>query len=66
MNELMEPGPLPELSLGKDDAPVTIVEYASLTCGHCANFHNTVFPKIKEKYVDSGQGALHPARVSAR
>jgi protein-disulfide isomerase len=55
VNELMEPGPLPELSLGKDDAPVTIVEYASLTCGHCANFHNTVFPKIKEKYVDSGQ-----------
>jgi protein-disulfide isomerase len=55
VSELMEPGPLPELSLGKDDAPVTIVEYASLTCGHCAAFHNTVFPKIKEKYVDSGQ-----------
>ena len=55
VSELMEPGPLPELSLGKADAPVTIVEYASLTCGHCANFHNTVFPKIKEKYVDSGQ-----------
>lgn len=55
VNELMEPGPLPEMSLGKEDAPVTIVEYASLTCGHCANFHNTVFPKIKEKYVDSGQ-----------
>lgn len=55
VNELMEPGPLPELSLGKGDAPVTIVEYASLTCGHCAAFHNTVFPKIKEKYVDSGQ-----------
>ncbi len=55
VNELMEPGPLPELTLGKEDAPVTIVEYASLTCGHCAAFHNTVFPKIKEKYVDSGQ-----------
>ncbi len=55
VSELMEPGPLPELSLGKEDAPVTIVEYASLTCGHCAAFHNTVFPKIKEKYVDSGQ-----------
>jgi protein-disulfide isomerase len=55
VSELMEPGPLPELSLGKADAPVTIVEYASLTCGHCAAFHNTVFPKIKEKYVDSGQ-----------
>ena len=55
VDELMEPGPLPELTLGKADAPVTIVEYASLTCGHCATFHNTVFPKIKEKYVDSGQ-----------
>jgi protein-disulfide isomerase len=55
VSELMEPGPLPELSLGKADAPVTIVEYASLTCGHCAAFHNTVFPKIKEKYIDSGQ-----------
>ena len=55
VSELMEPGPLPELSQGKADAPVTIVEYASLTCGHCAAFHNTVFPKIKEKYVDSGQ-----------
>ncbi|HEX6610320.1 MAG TPA: DsbA family protein [Hyphomicrobiaceae bacterium] len=55
VSELMEPGPLPELSQGKADAPVTIVEYASLTCGHCAAFHNTVFPKIKEKYIDSGQ-----------
>jgi protein-disulfide isomerase len=53
--ELMKPGPLPDLVLGKDDAPITVVEYASMTCGHCANFHNTVFPKIKEKYVDSGQ-----------
>jgi protein-disulfide isomerase len=53
--ELMKPGPLPELALGKADAPVTIVEYASMTCGHCANFHNTVFPKLKEKYIDSGQ-----------
>lgn len=58
VNELMEPGPLPELSLGKEDAPVTIVEYASLTCGHCANFHNTVLPKVKEKYVDTGQVRL--------
>jgi protein-disulfide isomerase len=55
VDELMQPGPLPELTLGKADAPVTIVEYASMTCGHCAAFHNTVFPKLKEKYVDTGK-----------
>ena len=35
--------------------PVTVVEYASMTCGHCANFHTTVFPTLKEKYVDTGK-----------
>lgn len=55
VDELMKAGPFPDLALGKADAPVTIVEYASMTCGHCAAFHNTVFPKIKEKYVDSGK-----------
>ncbi len=46
---------LPDLFLGKADAPCTIVEYASMTCGHCANFHTKVFPAIKEKYVDTGK-----------
>jgi protein-disulfide isomerase len=55
IKELMQAGPLPDLAIGKEDAPVTIVEYASMTCGHCANFHNTVFPKLKEKYVDTGK-----------
>ena len=55
IDELMQPGPLPELVLGKDDAPVTVVEYASMTCSHCANFHTKVFPVIKEKYIDSGK-----------
>jgi len=55
VDELMQPGPLPELAMGKDDAPVTIVEYASMTCSHCAHFHNTVFPKVKEKYIDTGK-----------
>jgi protein-disulfide isomerase len=55
LDELMQPGPLPELVLGKEDAPITVVEYASMTCGHCANFHNKVFPTVKEKYVDSGK-----------
>jgi protein-disulfide isomerase len=55
IDELMQPGPLPELVLGKEDAPITVVEYASMTCGHCANFHNKVFPTLKEKYIDSGK-----------
>jgi len=55
VEELMKPGDLPDLVLGKSDSPVTIVEYASMTCGHCANFHNKVFPALKEKYIDSGK-----------
>jgi protein-disulfide isomerase len=53
--ELIKPGPLPELVLGNADAPITVVEYASMTCGHCAAFHNKVFPALKEKYVDTGK-----------
>lgn len=53
--ELMKPGPLPDLVVGKADAPITVVEYASMTCGHCANFHTKVFPTLKEKYVDTGK-----------
>jgi protein-disulfide isomerase len=53
--ELMKPGPLPELALGDPQAPITVVEYASMTCGHCAHFHNTVFPQLKEKYIDTGK-----------
>jgi protein-disulfide isomerase len=55
LDELLKPGPLPELTLGNSDAPITVVEYASMTCGHCANFHNKVFPQLKEKYIDSGK-----------
>jgi protein-disulfide isomerase len=55
VDELMKPGPLSELVLGKADAPITVVEYASMTCGHCANFHNKVFPALKEKYIDTGK-----------
>jgi len=53
--KLMEAGPLPEQVMGDPKAPVTIVEYASLTCPHCANFNNTVFPTLKEKYIDTGK-----------
>jgi protein-disulfide isomerase len=54
MAELMEPGPLEDITLGSADAPNTIVEYASMTCTHCARFHNTVFPELKSKYIDTG------------
>jgi protein-disulfide isomerase len=53
--ELMRPGPLPEQVLGKADAPVTIVEYASMTCGHCASFHKTTYPELKKRYIDTGK-----------
>ena len=44
-----------DMVLGDPNAPVEIIEYASLTCNHCATFHNTVVPRLKEKYVDSGK-----------
>jgi protein-disulfide isomerase len=53
--ELMRPGPLPDLVLGKADAPVTIIEYASMTCPHCANFHKTTYPALKSKFIDTGK-----------
>ena len=55
VEELMKPDGLPELSLGKADAPCTIVEYASMTCGHCGAFHNKVFPALKDKYIATGK-----------
>jgi len=54
VEELLKPGDLPDLVLGPATAKATIVEYASMTCGHCANFHNKVFPELKKKYIDPG------------
>ena len=51
----MKAGALPEMALGEANAPVTIVEYMSTTCPHCAAFHNNTFEAIKTKYVDSGK-----------
>lgn len=42
-------------ALGSADAPITVVEYASVTCGHCANWHVSVWPDLKSKYVDTGK-----------
>lgn len=58
LKDLMQAGPLGDRVLGKDDAPVTIVEYASFTCVHCANFHIGTMPGLKEKYIDSGKVKL--------
>jgi protein-disulfide isomerase len=52
---LMQEGPLPDIVIGKTDAPITIVEYASMTCPHCADFQTNVFPKLKAQYIDTGK-----------
>lgn len=44
--------------LGKDDAPLTIIEYASMTCPHCARFHEQVMPTIKADWIDTGKVKL--------
>ncbi len=54
VDKLMQPGPLGDVWLGVDTAPVTIIEYASMTCPHCAAFANTVFDQFVAKYVDTG------------
>lgn len=46
---------LGEMSVGDSSAPVTVIEYASLTCPHCASFHRETWPEIRAKYVDTGQ-----------
>lgn len=56
--KVAEAGKLKDMVYGKADAPVTIVEYASLTCSHCADFTINTFPKIKEKYIDTGKARL--------
>jgi protein-disulfide isomerase len=52
---LAETGKLPENSFGSPQAPVTVIEYASLTCHHCRNFHLNTWPEVKAKYVDTGR-----------
>lgn len=47
-----------DMVLGSADAPVTLIEYASVTCPHCAVFHETILPAIKEKYIDTGKVKL--------
>ncbi|MFN4142179.1 DsbA family protein [Aestuariivirga sp.] len=54
--ELLKPPPLGDMALGAaEGAKVTLVEYASATCPHCAAFHKEVWPKLKADYVDTGK-----------
>jgi protein-disulfide isomerase len=55
VSELMAPEALPDVVQGKADAPVTMVEYASMTCTHCAHFHATVYPALLKDYIDTGK-----------
>ncbi len=54
INVLFANSTLKGMQLGDSDAPVKIIEYRSLRCGHCADFSNDTFPKLKEKYIDNG------------
>ncbi len=53
--EVMKAGPLEERWLGRADAPVTVVKYASLTCPYCRKFQREVFPQLKRNYIDTGK-----------
>jgi protein-disulfide isomerase len=54
-SDVAKPVSLPDMALGPADAAVTVTEYASLTCSHCAAFNRDVFPKIKAAYIDTGK-----------
>jgi len=53
--DVAKPVSLPDMALGPANAPVTITEFASMTCPHCAAFNADVFPKIKSTYIDTGK-----------
>ncbi len=53
--DVAKPQSLPDMALGPADAKVTITEYASMTCPHCAAFNDQVFPKIKAEFIDTGK-----------
>ncbi len=55
VQDLAVAGPLGDVALGPADAKVTIIEYASMTCSHCAHFHETTWPELKKRYIDTGK-----------
>ena len=54
---LLKPTP-DDMGIGKEDAPVTIIEYASLTCPHCARFATETLPQLQKEYIDAGKVRL--------
>lgn len=58
VEKLMAEQALPDVVIGDADAPVTIVEYASMTCSHCREFHESSYPQIKKDYIDTGKAKL--------
>ena len=54
-SDIAKPVSFPDMALGPANASVTITEYASMTCSHCAAFNANVFPKIKSEYIDTGK-----------
>ncbi|MBL8908882.1 MAG: DsbA family protein [Rhizobiales bacterium] len=52
---LNDPSPIGEMVLGPEDAKVTVIEYASASCPHCANFYKTTFQDLKKDYIDTGK-----------
>jgi protein-disulfide isomerase len=55
LEELLKPGELPEMALGRKDAPVTVIQYASMTCPICKRFLAETFPTFKREYIDTGK-----------
>jgi protein-disulfide isomerase len=55
LTDLMKAGPLGDEALGDPKAPVTVIEYASMTCPHCAHFSMATFPELKKRYIDTGK-----------
>jgi protein-disulfide isomerase len=53
--DLAQAGPDGDVVLGSDKAPVTVIEYSSMTCPHCAHFSTTTFPELKQRYIDTGK-----------
>jgi protein-disulfide isomerase len=53
--DLADAGPDGDIMIGSDKAPVTIIEYASMTCPHCAHFSETTFPELQKRYIDTGK-----------
>lgn len=53
--QAIDDAPVEEMSYGDENAPITMIEYASYTCPHCAAFHADVYPLIKENYIETGK-----------